>query len=214
MNELTINFSNKRLCSLILPLIVEQFLATTVGLADSIMVASVGEAAVSAVSLVDSINTLVFYGFAAPGYWRRCGLRAVYRQPRPEKSQRIGRAAFLVFIVLLAAGLTAVLYITKYFILHGLFGNIDQEVMDHANTYFIIVEASIPLSLSTTPAPPSSASWAAPLSPCSFHRHEHHQCRGQRPFDLRFPHGCRRRCHPDPGFENHRRYRRGLAPAQ
>ena len=60
MNELTINFSNKRLCSLILPLIVEQFLAITVGLADSIMVASVGEAAVSAVSLVDSINTLVF----------------------------------------------------------------------------------------------------------------------------------------------------------
>ncbi len=43
MNELTINFSNKRLCSLILPLIVEQFLAITVGLADSIMVASVGE---------------------------------------------------------------------------------------------------------------------------------------------------------------------------
>ncbi len=50
---------------MILPLIVEQFLAITVGLADSIMVASVGEAAVSAVSLVDSINTLVFYGFAA-----------------------------------------------------------------------------------------------------------------------------------------------------
>ena len=94
MNELTINFSNKRLCSLILPLIVEQFLAITVGLADSIMVASVGEAAVSAVSLVDSINTLVFYGFAAlaTGGAVVCGQFIGSRDLK--KSQRIGRAAF------------------------------------------------------------------------------------------------------------------------
>ena len=60
-----ISFSNQQLKALILPLIVEQFLAITVGLADSVMVASVGEAAVSAVSLVDSVNVLIFYGFSA-----------------------------------------------------------------------------------------------------------------------------------------------------
>ena len=213
MNELTINFSNKRLCSLILPLIVEQFLAITVGLADSIMVASVGEAAVSAVSLVDSINTLVFYGFAAlaTGGAVVCGQ---FIGSRDLKKANESAEQLLVFIVLLAAGLTAVLYITKYFILHGLFGNIDQEVMDHANTYFIIVEASIPfIALYNAGAAlfrvmgNSSVSMRISIGMNIINV-------GQRPFDLRFPHGCRRRCHPDPGFENHRRYRRGLAPAQ
>ena len=52
-------FSNKFLVKLLWPLLVEQFLLFAVGLADSMMVASVGEAAVSAVSLVDSIMILM-----------------------------------------------------------------------------------------------------------------------------------------------------------
>ena len=55
-----ITFTNKQLRVLIFPLVIEQFLGVAVGLADSVMVASVGEAAVSAVSLVDSINVLLF----------------------------------------------------------------------------------------------------------------------------------------------------------
>ena len=51
-------FSNRDLRRLIVPLFIEQFLAIFVGLADSIMVASVGEAAVSAVSLIDTIMIL------------------------------------------------------------------------------------------------------------------------------------------------------------
>ena len=51
-------FSDKALTALILPLFLEQLLSVFVGLSDSIMVAQVGEAAVSAVSLVDSIAIL------------------------------------------------------------------------------------------------------------------------------------------------------------
>ena len=40
-------FSNKDLVRLIIPLIIEQMLTVTVGLADSIMTANVGEEAVS-----------------------------------------------------------------------------------------------------------------------------------------------------------------------
>lgn len=58
-------FTNKALMRLILPLIIEQFLAMAVGMADSVMVAKVGESAVSAVSLVDSINILIINIFAA-----------------------------------------------------------------------------------------------------------------------------------------------------
>ena len=58
-------FDNKALRALILPLIIEQLLAVLVGMADSIMVASVGEAAVSGVSLVDNIMVLFINLFAA-----------------------------------------------------------------------------------------------------------------------------------------------------
>ena len=58
-------FTNKALVALIIPLIIEQMLAMVVGLADSIMIASVGEAAVSAVSLVDQVIVLLINVFAA-----------------------------------------------------------------------------------------------------------------------------------------------------
>lgn len=58
-------FSNRDLKKLILPLIADQFLQAFVGLADSIMVASVGEAAVSGVSLVDTLVFLLINIFTA-----------------------------------------------------------------------------------------------------------------------------------------------------
>ncbi len=58
-------FDSKRLKKLIIPLIIEQILAVTVGMADIVMVSSTGEAAVSGVSLVDMINVLFMNLFAA-----------------------------------------------------------------------------------------------------------------------------------------------------
>ena len=51
-------FSRKAVYALVLPLMVEQLLGVTIGMADTVMVSSCGEAAVSGVSLVDSINNL------------------------------------------------------------------------------------------------------------------------------------------------------------
>ena len=58
-------FSNQALWWLIAPLVVEQILAVTVGMVDTVMVSSAGEAATSGVSLVDMINTLIINIFAA-----------------------------------------------------------------------------------------------------------------------------------------------------
>ena len=108
------------------------------------MVASVGEAAVSAVSLVDSVNTLIFYGFAAlaTGGAVVCGqflgCRNIKKKPADSAEQLI------VFIFVFAIALTAILFAVKRFILHGLFGDIEADVMGYANTYYLIVEASIP----------------------------------------------------------------------
>ena len=58
-------FSNAALKDLILPIIVEQFLALLVGLADTLMVSHVGEAAVSGVSLVNQLNNVFIMVFTA-----------------------------------------------------------------------------------------------------------------------------------------------------
>ena len=138
-----ITFTNKALVALIIPLVIEQFLNVAVGLADSLMVASVGEAAVSAVSLVDSINVLLVFALnaLATGGAVVCG-QFLGR----HDLNKAGEAAqqLLVFVTLLALGITAVLYAGKYAVLHGLFGQIEEDVMAYANTYFFIVEASIP----------------------------------------------------------------------
>lgn len=58
-------FTRKDLTKLLAPLIVEQILAVLVGMVDVMMVAAVGEAAVSGVSLVDSISVLIIQILAA-----------------------------------------------------------------------------------------------------------------------------------------------------
>ena len=58
-------FSRKDLRKLIIPLVIEQILAVTIGMADTVMVSSVGEAAVSGISLVDTINVLLINIFSA-----------------------------------------------------------------------------------------------------------------------------------------------------
>ena len=58
-------FTQSQLLKLTWPLLVEQFLAVTVGMADTMMVSRCGEAAISGVSLVDMINNLIIVLFAA-----------------------------------------------------------------------------------------------------------------------------------------------------
>ena len=58
-------FTNHQLLTLLWPLIIEQTLSVLVGMADTVMVSSVGEAAISGVSLVDMINQLIITVFAA-----------------------------------------------------------------------------------------------------------------------------------------------------
>lgn len=58
-------FTRSELLRLVIPLVIEQFLLMTVGMADTVMVTTSGEAVVSGVSLVDNINTLIIQIFSA-----------------------------------------------------------------------------------------------------------------------------------------------------
>ena len=136
-------FSNRTLVTLIIPLIIEQFLNVLVGMADTIMVSNVGEAAVSGVSLVDSVMLLlinVFQALATGG----AVVAGQYLGRQREKRACEAANQLVWFVTLLAVGIMAIMYLGKGFILHVVFGQIDADVMHHANIYLLIVNASIP----------------------------------------------------------------------
>ena len=138
-----ISFSNRELVALILPLLLEQLLAITVGLADSLMVATVGDAAISAVSLVDSISNLMIYIFSAMA----AGGAAVAGQyiGRREKENACAAGQHLVVLLAVTSALfTALLYLFKPLVLTTVFGRIDADVMAATDKYYSIVVASIP----------------------------------------------------------------------
>jgi len=136
-------YSNRQLIRLIWPLILEQFLSLAVGLADSMMVAQVGEAAVSGVSLVDSISVLMVYIFSAMA----AGGAAVCGQYIGRSGYRDARAAgqhLMMLSALMSLVITLLLYTFQTVIVNNLFGQIDAEVMEATGTYYRIVMASIP----------------------------------------------------------------------
>ena len=136
-------FDNQALVSLIVPLIIEQLLTVLVGMADSIMVANVGEAAVSGVSLVDQIMVLLINIFAALATGGAVVAGQYLGQKNKEQAcksttQLMWSMGFISLVI------TAFVYACKYWILHGVFGQIEADVMHHADVYLLIVTASIP----------------------------------------------------------------------
>ncbi len=136
-------FSNRALTALIIPLIIEQLLNVLVGMADTIMIARVGESAVSGVSLVDSVMLLLINAFQALA----TGGAVVAGQYLGQKNRKRACEAanqLVWFVTLLAVVIMVIMYLGKNFILHVVFGQIDADVMHHANIYLLIVTASIP----------------------------------------------------------------------
>lgn len=136
-------FSNRDLWKLILPIILEQMLAVLVGLADTVMVASVGEAAVASVSLVDNINILLISVFAALATGGAVVAGQFMGHGDDKKACRAGEQ-LVIFMAVFSVVIMALLYLCKGFVLNVVFGKIEPEVMEYSNTYLMIVTASIP----------------------------------------------------------------------
>ncbi|MBS6924161.1 MAG: MATE family efflux transporter [Lachnospiraceae bacterium] len=136
-------FSNRDLTALLIPLVIEQLLSVLVGMADSIMVASVGEAAVSGVSLVDNIMVLLINVFAALATGGAV-VAGQYLGQKQRKKASQAATQLIWFITICAVVITILIYLCKSWILHGVFGKIEEDVMRHADIYLMIVAASIP----------------------------------------------------------------------
>lgn len=136
-------FTNKDLQKLITPMIVEQLLAVLVGMADTIMVAAVGESAVASVSLVDNINVLLiglFMALATGG----AVVTGQFLGHGDVKKASSAAQQLVFFMALFSVLIMALVYVGKWFILHIVFGQIEPDVMAYADTYLMIVMASIP----------------------------------------------------------------------
>lgn len=142
-------FTNGMLKALIIPLIIEQILSMLVGMADTVMVSHAGEAAISGVSLVDMINGVFLYVFAALA----TGGAIIVSQyigsgDREQGNRAAGQlttfsvAAGLLFTVAMAAGNRAVLGF--------LFGKIAPDVMSASVTYLVITAFSYPFMAATS----------------------------------------------------------------
>lgn len=136
-------FTNKDLRKLITPMIVEQLLAVLVGLADTIMVAVVGESAVASVSLVDNINILLIGLFMALATGGAVVAGQFLGHGDERKAVRASEQLML-FMTVFSILIMLIVYLGKWFILHIVFGQIEPDVMAYANTYLMIVTASIP----------------------------------------------------------------------
>lgn len=136
-------FSNRDLVRLMIPLIIEQLLAVTVGMADSMMVASLGEAAVSSVSLVDTVNVLLGSLCASLATGGAIVTGQYLGSGNKDRAQRSAEQLIL-FLAVLSLVVTGAMYALRNSIIYGLFGAVEADVASNAEAYFNYVELSIP----------------------------------------------------------------------
>lgn len=136
-------FTKEDLRKLIIPLLFEQALAITVGMADTMMISSVGEAAVSGVSLIDMFNNLIMSILAALA----TGGAVVTSQFIGAKKQEEACSSakqLIVAVGIITCVVSAIVMIFNHGIISLLFGKIEQDVFRNAVTYLLISAISFP----------------------------------------------------------------------
>ena len=118
-------------------------LGVTIGMLDTVMVASAGEAAVSGVSLVDSVNLLMVYVFSALSSGGAITISQLLGARDREYSLKAAKQ--LVWVVFLTGFvLMSIMLIFRRGLLSLIFGSIAPDVMKNAQEYFLFTAMSYP----------------------------------------------------------------------
>lgn len=136
-------FSGSDLLRLIIPLVIEQLLLMTVGMVDTVMVTTNGEAVVSGVSLVDNINTLIIQIFSALSTG---GAVVVSQYLGRQEIDNAKTASKQLIYAMCAISLTlmGLALVFRQHLLALVFGQVEQDVMENALTYFLITATAFP----------------------------------------------------------------------
>jgi putative MATE family efflux protein len=138
-----VDWNNRKLFNLFWPLIVEQILIVTMGIVDMIMVSSVGEHAVSGVSLVDTINFLIITAFNAIATGGSV-VASQYIGRKDEKSACCSARQLVYISVIISLFMMVLTMCLCRVLLRLIFGNIAADVMKSAQIYFTITAMSYP----------------------------------------------------------------------
>ena len=124
-------FNNRTLFWLFFPIVIEQFLNSLMGMVDTMMVSTVGSEAISAVSLVDSINNLVIQIFSAmaSGATIICS-QYIGSGNKKERNRVAGQVVLTVFIISFSIVVFCILGRER--LLRQVFGTVDDTVMENS----------------------------------------------------------------------------------
>ena len=136
-------FSNRMICSLLIPVVLEQLLNSIMGTADTMMVSNVGSAAISAVSLVDSINVLVIQAFSALAAGGAIICAQYIGQRSKEKANESARQVLFI-ITAISVAVSLICLVFQKPLLRLIFGSVEPAVMRASETYFFYTALSFP----------------------------------------------------------------------
>ena len=136
-------FSNRLICSLLIPVVLEQLLNSIMGTADTMMVSNVGSAAISAVSLVDSINVLVIQAFSALAAGGAIVCAQYIGQRNKEKANESARQVLFI-ITAISVAVSLICLVFQKPLLRLIFGSVEPAVMSASETYFFYTALSFP----------------------------------------------------------------------
>lgn len=136
-------YPNRAMFLLLVPIVVEQLLNSFMGMADTMMVSNVGSEAISAVSLVDSINNLVIQMFAAMASGAAI-ICSQYLGHRDKEGSNKAARQVLLTVLAISVSLTLIGLLLRKPLLRLIFGQIEPGVMDKAMSYFLVTILSYP----------------------------------------------------------------------
>jgi putative MATE family efflux protein len=136
-------FPRRALWMLLIPLIIEQMLNSLMGMVDTLMVSRVGAEAISAVSLVDSINNLVLQVFAAMAAGAAI-ICSQYLGRKDEKGCNDAAKQIVLTVVVISSVIMIIGVGFRKSLLYLIFGSVEEAVMTNAQIYFLITALSYP----------------------------------------------------------------------
>lgn len=137
-------FTTRSLILLMLPIMGETLLSQLVGMVDGIMVSSVGEAAMSSVSLVTNFSAVIMNLLIALASGGSIVTSQLIGAEKHKDAQR-SAGQVITMSVLFSIGISFLCLCFNRPMLKIFFGDVEETVLDGAVTYFIYDAASYPL---------------------------------------------------------------------